>query len=134
MNQPLVDFSYYKSVFLGNLIADEVAFNSVCVKSCAILGNFTMDRVFLDKYRNQDKVKLCACELCELEYLSNLQRKNVVEHNGKDISSEHIGDYSVSYKDAVDLSNPNVIKRKQKDIIDAYLSSLGITYRIGYVL
>lgn len=135
MTKKLTTFAFYIDDYLGSLITDEATFNSLLNKVSIYLGNVTLNKIFNEETSKLDVVQFCACELIDLEYQQLLINKNVVDNEGKEISSEKVGDYSVSYATGSNgVESLNTFNAKKRDIINRYLMNTGLLYRGAYVL
>lgn len=76
-----------------------------------------------DSYAEGDEVKLATCELAEQYYSFDHDEKYT-----RDISSEHVGEYSVSYTAHTEASKEEDLK----SIMTKYLSLTGLLYKGVY--
>lgn len=82
------DFEYYKNNFFGRVIADEMLFNSLCIKAVAYINRITYNRICSDDIT--DDIKNAVCAVCEV----------FAEVDGRGgIKSESNDGYSVTYED-----------------------------------
>ena len=126
-----VSFDYYGEIYKGTLIEDEGVFNSCCMKASMYLGSITLNRVFNEKYRDLDEVKMCMCELAEIFYRELLTVKSSIDHDGRSISSEKVGDYSVSFESSE--TDTSKYRSEKRQVVSKYLTMLGILYSGCYV-
>ena len=99
-----IDFDYYKNTYLG--VLSEADFSRYLVKAEAFLNAATHKRV-----KEADTlVCFCLCELCDV-FAENAE--------GKNISSESLDGYSVSYTDD---------NFPAWEVLKTYLSGTGLLY------
>lgn len=111
-----VDYVFYSTVYKGK--AKEEDFTTLEIKASGILNYYTFNRI----QEVTQNIKFAICEL-----IDNIQ--DYEEREGKEITSEKVGTYSVSYSDKNNISNI----REQKNIINKWLPS-ELTYRgVNYV-
>lgn len=106
------DYGYYSTTGQGKV--KEEKFNRLAIKASRIVDYYTFNRI----KEADDNVKLATCEL--VDYLE--QRE---EEEGKDIASEKVGTYSVTYSEKFSQSD----SQKQKQIIRRYLGHTNLMYR-----
>lgn len=122
----LADYNYYKDSYKGSLIKDEATFNSLIVKASMLIGTLTMNKVFDSKYIDLDAVKMCACEIVD-EFQKDLSVEiSSIEHAG--ISSEKVGDYSISYSSSNSSVDLTVKDERKQRIVNQYLAYTGLLY------
>lgn len=114
------DFNYYKDVFKGSSITDVATFDNLSEKATDYINSVTFDRII----EVNDKIKRCCCALAEQINLDNNYQ------NGKIVSSEKNGNYSVSY--AVPSSVATEHYRKIHTICNQYLGRTGLMFRGTY--
>lgn len=107
-----VDYAYYSTVYQGPV--KESGFSPLSIKASSLVDYYTFNRI----EEADEKVKLAVCEL--IDYLDKNKGKE-----DKEISSEKVGTYSVSYSDKRSQSN----SQKQKQIIKKYLGHTDLMYR-----
>lgn len=107
-----VDHEYYSTVYQGKAKADN--FNRLTIQASSLVDYYTFNRI----KEADDNVKLATCEL--VDYLE--QRE---EEEGKDVASEKVGTYSVTYSEKFSQSD----SQKQKQIIRRYLGHTNLMYR-----
>lgn len=107
-----VDYNYYSTNYHGKVPLEE--FQNLEIKASMDVKNYTFNRIV----EPDENVKLAVCEL--IDYLYKLSQSD-----DKEIVSESVGTYSVSYntdkKDSVD--------KKKKKIIYKYLAHTNLLYR-----
>lgn len=111
------DFNYYKNVFKGSSITDIATFDNLSERATEYINSVTFCRI--DDIT--DNIKRCCCALTEQINLDNNFR------NGKLISSEKNGNYSVSYAVPSDIATEHY--RKMMVICRRYLFNTGLMYR-----
>lgn len=116
-----VDYIYYTETYKGSTIP-EAAFPKFATKSENKVNIMTFNRIDTSK-DYMDKVKMCCCELAESLYISDKEDSN----NASNISSERVGDYSVSFVDNTNLEK--LRSAKIKLIVQDWLALTGILYR-----
>lgn len=109
-----VDYEFYRNKYGGKVPEDNF-------KHLEILAASTVDYYTFNRIKEvNDNVKFAVCEL--VDYLKDLEDKG-----GKEIASEKVGTYSVTY--AVADERSDLVKRKQRDIIRKWLGQTGLMYR-----
>lgn len=112
----LVNYDYYRDTYKG--LADEVVFNNFYLDAYMILKEATLGKC--DNYSG-DEVRLCLCKLIDLKD----KHSKVDEIANKGISSERVGEYSVSYSPVA----PEVKIQEEKAILKSLLGLTGLLYR-----
>lgn len=105
-----VDYNYYISVYQGEV--KESDFPILQIKAKTILDYYTFNRI----ETVDDNVKLAMCEL--IDFIQE-------DKEGKEIESEKVGSYSVTYSKENKISK----SRKEKKIINKYLGHTNLLYR-----
>lgn len=107
-----VDYDYYSNTYQGKVKAED--FTNLEIKAKNTLDYYTFNRI----ETVDDNVKLAVCELIDF-----MQEDR--ENEGKEIESEKVGSYSVTY------SKENIISKskKQRNIINKYLGHTNLLYR-----
>lgn len=113
-----VDYSYYKIQYKGDLIPSD-NFEFYCRKATQYIKTNTFDRV--DENNVPEEVKMCCCELCDVLYRADQSTKA----NG--ITSEKVGEYSVSYESAQSIKEN--LKKEINEVLRLYLANTGLLYR-----
>ena len=90
-----VDNSYYVNNYLQGreAVIPSTSFNFYGMKATNEIRNRIFNVVIII---DQD-VKNCACEIAEFLYEEDMAKKSVMKNNEKGVSSESVGEYSVSY-------------------------------------
>jgi hypothetical protein len=112
------DYVYYQNTYKGDLIPSN-KFELYSRKATQYIKINTFERI--DELDIPDEVKMCCCELAELEYKSD----NIAKTDG--VTSEKVGEYSVSYE-----STQTIRDNKQKDmrnVLKLWLANTGLLYR-----
>lgn len=104
------DFEYYQHTYFGDVIISEKDFNKCGSKAAAFLNSITFNRIT----ENNDSIKSCFCELCDL---IELEPKN------GGVASENNDGYSVVY----DKDNP--LEKRMYNVCKVYLAGSGLLYR-----
>ncbi len=111
------DFNYYKNVFKGSSITDIATFDNLSERATEYINSVTFGHI--DDIT--DNIKRCCCALTEQINLDNNFQ------NGKLISSEKNGNYSVSYAVPSNIATEHY--RKMMVICRRYLFNTGLMYR-----
>lgn len=114
------NYEYYRDVFKGSLT--EAQFTSSVLPAQAVLDIHTHHRINMDTMSEkvQELVKCCLCALCDAQ-------SAFVTHKG--ISSESIGDMSVSYSSpATSGSTAFGSTSEAFTIIESWLGNTGLMY------
>lgn len=99
------DYYYYKNEYCGGLIPEE-SFDSCSARASEYINMHTFDRI-TEGYMQANpaaalKIRSCCCELAENIYkysgLASKGENGSVKDNAAAISSEKIGQYSVTYQ------------------------------------
>lgn len=107
-----VNYDYYSNNYGGKVSSTD--FTTLEIKAKKVLDYYTFNRI----ETVDDNVKLAVCEL--IDFIQE-------DEEGKEIESEKVGSYSVTYaKQSVFARN-----RKQKAIINKYLGHTNLLYRGG---
>nr|DAQ38471.1 MAG TPA: Head Tail Connector Protein [Caudoviricetes sp.] len=113
-----INYEFYKTNWGGKV--PETNFNQLNIKATSIIDFYTFNRVKELETIN-DNIKYAICEL-----IDGLYRLEGTE--GKEVASEKVGTYSVTYainnKEGIDH-----VKKKQRDIVAKYLGHTGLMYR-----
>lgn len=90
-----VDNSYYVNNYLQGreAVIPSTSFNFYGMKATNEIRN----RIFNVVIIIDEDVKNCACEIAEFLYEEDMAKKSVMKNNEKGVSSESVGEYSVSY-------------------------------------
>lgn len=107
-----VDYDYYSNTYQGKVKAED--FPILETKASGILNYYTFNRI----ETVDDNVKLAVCEL--IDFIQE-------DEEGKEIESEKVGSYSVTYAKQSVFAKA----RKQKGIITKYLGHTNLLYRGG---
>lgn len=106
-----VDYSFYEMEYGGKVPQED--FINLELKASGIINYYTFNRI----EEVTENIKFAVCEL-----IDNINEYEDAE--GKDIASESVGTYSVSYSDRFNISNV----KKQKNIISKWIPS-NLLYR-----
>lgn len=128
--EQLATFDFYQNTYKGSLIPDEATFDTNCMKAGRYLGSYTTNKAFQESVKSLDEVKLCVCELAESFFVEAKRISTIASNDGKEVSSERVGDYSVSYATGSNSStSEKSLKVKRDNIITGYLAATGILYQ-----
>jgi hypothetical protein len=111
------DYAYYTGTYKGAVI-DTASFDTYARKATQLIKLHTFNRIKDDNIPNE--AKMCCCELAEEMY------KHEKEDVGN-ITSEKVGEYSVSYMDKEKAES--VFRGKYASIIYNWLATTGLLYR-----
>ena len=90
-----VNFEFYKKEYKGTLISASDDFESALIKAQSKVDHYTSQRL-KNSAEIPIEVKMCCCELCELEFQNTQAAKNVQNANG--VKSESVGGWSKTYE------------------------------------
>ena len=114
------DENFYKNEYLcGKKAVINTAFNFYARKATQTIKNYCGENVNVEIA--EDKIKLCCCELAELFY------NDEQSGNQGGVSSETVGDMSVSYESAE--STKQLLHKNIKSVVYSYLAGTGLLYR-----
>ncbi len=115
------DYVFYKNVYLRDedIFKNESSFNKYALVATFIIHNETLGKA--DNYLEDDRVKLCMCEIAEKHFMYDISSSKLSEG----IASERVGEYSVTYK-AISEAEKNYIDYK---ILTRYLAMTGLLYK-----
>lgn len=131
MFSQLANFDYYNDEYQGRVFKDAFTFDTCCMEASRIIGRQTLNKVFNQEYQSLDIVKSCACKVAELVYKDMLINENIINNNGKEISSEKVGEYSISYANNSNDSRTSEksIEKQINSVIQSYLCTTNLLYR-----
>jgi len=115
-----IDYTYYINTYKGSTIP-EAAFVKMATKAQSKVDYYTFNRID-EKAEYMDKVKGCCCDIAEQIYTFE-----TAENFMHGVSSEKVGDYSVSYSNPVDSAN--LSSAKMRSSINEWLGMTGLLYR-----
>ena len=112
-----LDYDFYQVYWGGKIpMAD---FTQLNIKATQIVDYYTFNRLKnLETIEND--VKYAVCEL--IDEMHRLEKTD-----GKEVASEKVGTYSISY--AVNNDSEKAIQDKQKNIVKKWLGHTGLLYR-----
>ena len=116
-----VDYEFYKDIW-GGLVPENI-FPRLEIQARSTMDYYTFNRLKGVKNISED-VKFAMCEL--IEYQNKLDQQG-----GKEIASEKVGSHSITYADT-GKEGRDLVKRKQRDIVQKYLGHSGLMYRGGW--
>lgn len=114
--------TYYKDTYLMGRSAKitDALFPYYALKATKILKQYTFNNVD-ETVAFTDSLQMCCCEVAEYIHGTD-STSNVVG-----VSSESVGDYSVSYEDTSTTDSAN--KKAVGDIVALWLADTGLLYR-----
>lgn len=117
------DYMYYVDVFKGNTIPVE-SFDQIVMKASAFVRQITFNQI---EEPIIDDVKDAVCSVCDVIFEDERILKRT---NGKDVKSENIDGYSVTYvAEAKDGQTHNeLLERKMYSAARMYLLHTGLLY------
>ena len=110
------DYEYYVATYKGAVL-DAASFDSYARKATQMIKLHTFNRIKEDNI--PDEAKLCCCELAETIYKHE-------KENAGNITSEKVGEYSVSYMDKEKAEA--IFRGKCTSIIYNWLATTGLLY------
>lgn len=116
-----IDYEYYKTHSLNPI--DETYFNHYLPIATLFIQEKTLKKS--DSYEG-DELKLCMVEVIDKMYSFDYSDEYKLG-NSKGVTSEKVGEYSVSYGSSIDLENTKT--KELKDILVKYLALTGLLYR-----
>lgn len=112
-------YNYYKETYLGDIIPSENDFKRAVRDARVILQHM----VHMDPPEElKDSVHMCLCEAAELIYQSGSRKK---KHEGREIQSENIDGYSVTYTSSADSET---VEMQVYGVIRKHLARTGLLY------
>lgn len=116
------DEGFYKGKYLlGRKPVISVGFPFYALQASQVIDQYTFGRL-LGLEEISEAVQMCCCELAEVEYIREKQKK---ESGGK--TSEKIGTYSVSFGTAQESAQ--TAAKEQYSIIMKWLADTGLCYQ-----
>lgn len=112
-----LDYDFYKTNWGGKVLEED--FTQLNIKATQIVDYYTFNRLKNLEIIDDD-VKYAICEL--IDEMHRLQTTD-----GKEIASESVATYSVTY--AVGNDSEKSIQNRQKDIVKKWLGHTGLLYR-----
>lgn len=97
------DFEYYKTQYIGNLIA-EADFPRLAKRASEFLDYYTLGRA--EKHADLESVKLACCAVAEQQQLIDTARQMIGRQmeaslsEGAEVQSESVGSWSRTYRSA----------------------------------
>lgn len=111
------DYAYYTGTYEGAAI-DAASFTSNARKATLEIKKYTFNRTTDTDI--PDDARMCCCELAELFYKDD-------QSNSNGISSEKVGEYSVSY--VTPEAKQKMLDLSVNSIINNWLGMTGLLYR-----
>ncbi len=112
------DFDFYSAEYLGNKIPEK-DFKYYALRASEELDSRTFGRI---KEITPEIQKAC-CGVAEVLYSQDISCKK----SAQGISSEKVGNYSVSYSGS-SAENDKAVKKRIKSEIEKYLGNTGLLY------
>lgn len=116
----MVDYDYYTNDY-GSFVIPEEYFKNYELKAAAYVNAVTFDRI--DENDLTDDIKNAVCDTAECYYRAG-QSKAALEG----ISSEKVGDYSVSYSDN-GSQTVNALQKALRLAVKYWLGNTGLLYK-----
>ena len=115
------DCKFYTKEYLSGrkAVIDTASFDFYARKATQAVKTYTFENV--DEGNIPECVKMCCCEVAELLFKAD----NISASNG--ISSEKVGDQSISYESAD--SQRQALTSNIKSVIYSWLADTGLLYR-----
>lgn len=120
-----VDYKFYQDEYAGKLIA-EGEFSYYENKAEVLIKDMTFGKS--DTY-DGDEVKYATCAVAEQFYLSEGKSSLNASSLPLGISSERVGEYSVTYANNTSDARLNSALKSAKSCIKYYLGNSGLLYR-----
>lgn len=119
-----VNFQFYIEEYNGTLIESERDLKQPILKANTYLNQFMHKE---PEYYEMDQVMLCLCEVADLIYQDDLNRR---EHGGREVQSESTDGYSVNYATEAEAGKIAVdaLQTKIYAVIRRYLAHTGLLY------
>ncbi len=115
-----VDYIFYVKKYNGTLIGSEEALKLPIQKANTYL-NQVMHRK--PKEKELEQVQLCLCEIAELIYQDEVNRR---EHGGRRVRAESTDGYSVNY--VAKETSDDSFQKSVYAVIRRYLAHTGLLY------
>lgn len=115
----MTDYTFYKDKYLSGkeAVLDAASFEFWKRKACNVVRTLTFGNID-EKKEIQEEVQMCVCEVAELLHAQEQRAKTA------GVSSEKVGDYSVSYREQTDKEK----KTEVANVVSEWLSSTGLLY------
>lgn len=120
-----IDFTYYTETYKGSTIP-EAAFSRFAMKAENKVDLMTFNRIDTEA-DYMERVRMCCCEIADSLYSIDVSENTQSAGSSGIVSSERVGDYSVSYVDVATTNSMNAIKIKS--IATEWLGLTGLLYR-----
>ena len=111
------DYSYYKDEFHGKLVPEE-SFERNALQASQYIDNVTFGRIGSGV---TNAVKNACCALAEIYYSGTVSPRAA-----SGVTSEKVGDYSVSYAAAENVSTQ---QKRLRSAVKLWLGATGLLYR-----
>ena len=124
-NDMYVTYDYYLNYCFNNTLVKENEFPYYELKARSAIKEHTLNRS--DNF-DQEELKACACELIDLFYKYDNDEKYTTG-TAAGISSEKVGEYSVSYNGPSAQDLKTIKSKEVRSIINKYLGPYGLLFR-----
>ena len=115
------DYNFYITDYKGSIIPDASTYDSLCVEAGAYLAYITHNHISEDlSVAVMERVKKAQCAIAEVCY------KQAQDETAKVVSSESVGNHSVSYS----VTKADYKQREREKYLKArvYLHGTGLLY------
>lgn len=113
-------YGYYKTRYPSNVKLSATQFAVYAEKASAKMDALTNNGI-TNEIASTEGCKLCCCELAEF------MAQTAFAEKASAITSERVGDYSVSYGDS--KSRAMATAKQERNIVSEWLGQWGILYR-----
>lgn len=113
------DYDFYTAKYLGNKIPEK-DFERYALRASEELDNRTFGRIA----DITPAIRKACCAVAEVLYSDSVSRAK----SERGISSEKVGNYSVSYSGS-SAETEKIVSRRVKSEIEKYLGNTGLLYR-----
>ncbi len=107
-----VDYEYYKDTFKGSMVSDDFIKQerkAELLLNKETFGNITTSTIITDG------IKMCICELADYLHMSEMESRN------QNVTSEKVGEYSVSYVSQAERDS--LFSKKVRETVKLYLNN-----------
>lgn len=112
------DYAYYTDTYRGTVL-DAASFDAYTNKATQVIKLHTFNRI--QDSNIPDEARMCCCELAELIY----NHENM--KTGSGVTSEKVGNYSVTYASQKELEE--TYNHFLNSVINKWLALTGLLYR-----
>lgn len=114
------DYSYYKDEFHGNIVPEK-SFERNALQASQYIDNVTFGRASTASEGTLTAVKNACCALAEIYYSGTVSPRAA-----SGVTSEKVGDHSVSYAAAENVSTQ---QKRLRSAVKLWLGATGLLYR-----